>query len=103
MAFYDQAFKVELNNGLRFITNYRYSVKEYVSSDPLKDKALAQNTELDTDDYDKFNSQCDRTMIGFVQNKEGGGSFSKHHIECFYGIKESVDGGPPKPAAAPKP
>jgi hypothetical protein len=67
MAFYDQAFKVELNNGLRFITNYRYSVKEYVSSDPLQDaEKLSKNKDLDTDDYDKFYSECDRTMIGFV-------------------------------------
>lgn len=36
LGFYDQAFKVELDNGLRFLTNWRYSVKEYVTSEPLK-------------------------------------------------------------------
>ena len=34
-AFYDQAFKVELENGQRFISNYKYALKPYVSSDPL--------------------------------------------------------------------
>jgi len=33
MPFYDQALKVELDNGKRFITNYRYALKEYVSSE----------------------------------------------------------------------
>ena len=34
-AFYDQAFKVELDNGRRFITNYKYALKEYVASNPI--------------------------------------------------------------------
>ena len=34
-SFYDQALKVELDDGRRFITNFRYSLKEYVASDPL--------------------------------------------------------------------
>ena len=65
MSFYDQAFKVEMEDGTRLLTNFRYSVKESVASDPLESgaKSLSQ---LDTDDYDKFYSQCDRTMVGFV-------------------------------------
>jgi hypothetical protein len=35
-AFYDQAFKVELENGQRFISNYKYALKPYVSSNPLE-------------------------------------------------------------------
>ena len=65
IPFYDQAFKVSLSNGMKFITNYRYSVKEYVTSTPLEKGAKALK-DLATDDYDKFYSQCDRTMIGFV-------------------------------------
>ena len=34
-AFYDQAFKVELENGQRFIANYKYALKEYVASNPI--------------------------------------------------------------------
>lgn len=47
------------------LTNYRYSVKEYVENNPLKD-GVKNLAELATDDYDKFYSQCDRTMVGFV-------------------------------------
>jgi hypothetical protein len=37
---YDQALKVELENGQRFITNFRYNVKPSVSTDPLTDTNL---------------------------------------------------------------
>ena len=78
MAFYDQGFKVELDNGQRLVANFRYSLKEYVSSDPLSlgvknDKGLK---DLATDDYNKFYSQCDKTMVGFVQTP--GGSMKNH-------------------------
>lgn len=45
-----------------------------------------------TDDYNKFYSQCDRTMVGFVQTK--GSTMTNHQVQCFYGIKESSDGKP---------
>ena len=55
MAFYDQAFKVDLQNGVRFIANYRYSLKDRISNDPLAAGAKKfQN--LNTDDYDSFYS-----------------------------------------------
>ena len=34
---YDQALKIELDNGLRFISNFRYNVKPTLSPEPLKD------------------------------------------------------------------
>ena len=34
---YDQSFKVELDNGLRFLSNFKYSVKPTISEDPIKD------------------------------------------------------------------
>ncbi len=37
---YDQAIKVELDNGQRFVTNFRYNVKPSVSTDPLTDENL---------------------------------------------------------------
>jgi hypothetical protein len=36
---YDQSFKVELENGMRFISNFKYSVKPQISEDPTKDGA----------------------------------------------------------------
>jgi len=36
---YDQAFRVELDNGLRFVSNFRYNIKPNWSEDPLKDGA----------------------------------------------------------------
>ena len=66
---YDQAFDVELENGLRFIANLRYNMKNKLSSDPL---AQAQTGGVDSfgaigsDDYDKFDSICSQTMVGFV-------------------------------------
>ena len=102
LAFYDQAFKVELENGQRFLSNYKYALKPYVSSDPLAMGAqrIAQQN-VQTDDYDKFYSLCDRTMVGFVQDTNSGSSLSQHHIECFYGVKEASD-KPPEPEK-PKP
>lgn len=76
-AFYDQAFKVELENGQRFISNYKYALKPYVSNDPLAMGAhrIAQQS-VQTDDYDKFYSLCDRTMVGFVQDLNSGSTLS---------------------------
>ena len=51
---------VDLETGLRFIANYKYAVKEYVTSDPLEDgEKKIKAAGLETDDYDKFYSQCD--------------------------------------------
>lgn len=36
---YDQAFKVELDNGIRFLSNFKYTVKPEISQDPTKDGA----------------------------------------------------------------
>lgn len=86
---------------MRFITNYRYSVKEYVTSSPIEKGAKALK-DLSTDDYDKFYSQCDRTMVGFV-HKEGDGSTMKEHpVQCFYGIKADAEKEDKKEDAKPK-
>lgn len=89
MTFYDQGFKVELDNGKRFIANFRYSLKEYVAADPVALGAKAIK-DVYTDDYDKFYSECDRTMVGFVQG--GGSTMTEHHVQCFYAIKEGSEG-----------
>ena len=62
-SFYDQAFKVEGDDGTRYLANYRYSLKDYESTVAGGMKSLSQ---LDTDDYQKFDSQCGSTMVGFV-------------------------------------
>ena len=64
-SFYDQAFKVELENGKRFLANWRYSLKEYVQAAPMKNGAKSIS-DVQIDDYDKFYSECDRSMIGFI-------------------------------------
>jgi len=82
---YDQAFRVELENGMRFITNFRYNIKPEISQDPFKDGASTfEGTQ--TGDYASFNSNCSETMVGFVQQVHGNGSSMKNHkAQCFYG------------------
>ena len=67
---YDQAFMVELESGIRFLANFRYSVKPDISDDPISDGDQSESPlfNLGTADYDKFDSVCDKTMVGFVQN-----------------------------------
>jgi hypothetical protein len=55
---YDQAFKVELENGQRFISNFRYNAKPTFSPDPLTDSQLAL-ADIHTRAYDSFDSKCD--------------------------------------------
>ena len=34
---YDQSFRIELDNGLRFLANFKYSVKPQISKDAADD------------------------------------------------------------------
>lgn len=64
---YDQSFEVELENGLRFLANFKYTIKNNISAKPSQE--LVQKFDgLKTGDYNKFDSHCDQTMVGFVQN-----------------------------------
>ena len=67
---YDQAFMVELDSGIRFLANFKYSVKPDISEDPISDGDEQESPlhGLNTANYDKFDSVCDKTMIGFVQS-----------------------------------
>ena len=89
---YDQAFKVELENGMRFLANFKYAVKPTISKDPTKDGA-DEFVALKTGDYNKFNSHCDKTMVGFVQSmpKITGKkhSMSQHEVQCFWAEQET--------------
>jgi hypothetical protein len=77
---------------LRFISNFKYSVKPQISEDPTKDGA-AEFLALKTGDYNKFDTQCDKTMIGFVQKmgskNDKPGSFDKHEVQCFFGEQDT--------------
>ena len=90
-SFYDQAMKVELENGKRFLANWRYSLKEYVQSEPFRTGARGIS-DVQIDDYDKFYSQCDRTMIGFIQDMSTPSTMTDHNVACFYANKNSAEG-----------
>ena len=55
MAFYDQALKIDIDEETRLLTNYRYSIKEYVEGDPVK-SGIKNLGQVASDDYDKFYS-----------------------------------------------
>lgn len=91
IAYYDQALLVELENDLRFIANFRYDIKKNVTTDPLKAdfKKMAKLVqEVDDQAKGQFDSVCNKTMVGFVQNKSKPGTLQKHPVTCFYGHKD---------------
>jgi len=54
---YDQAMTVELDNGARFISNFKYTLKDDVSADPYgeaKKNGILKFATIETSDYDKF-------------------------------------------------
>lgn len=85
---YDQAFKVELENGMRFLANFKYSLKDKISKDPIEDGA-DEFASLTTGDYQKFDTACDKTMVGFVQSiprlSQETYTMNQHKISCFWG------------------
>lgn len=88
---YDQAVKIELKNGLRFLANFKYTVKPEISQDPTKDGS-DEFQSLKAGDYNKFDTHCDRTMVGFVQTipsiRTGEVYTMKdHRVQCFYGVQ----------------
>ena len=87
---YDQAMNVELDNGQRFISNFKYTLKDDVSADPFgeaKKNGILKFATIETSDYDKFKSECNGSMVGFVQNipditgKQQ--TMSQHQATCF--------------------
>ena len=62
---------IELENGMRFVANYRYDVKPEISQNPIKEAAqegMDKFKSIKSADYKKFHSRCSQTMVGFVQN-----------------------------------
>jgi len=61
----------------------RYNIKD--TKDPVAETADAF-TGIGAGSYDNFDSDCSKTMVGFVQKVGGDGStMKKHHAQCFYG------------------
>ena len=74
------------------MANFKYTVKPEISRQPIVD-GEGEFISLSTGDYVKFDSQCDKTMVGFVQNvpKVSHNAFSmqEHEIQCFFGEQET--------------
>lgn len=77
---------------MRFLANFKYSVKPEISRQPTVD-GESEFISLSTGDYVKFDSQCDKTMVGFVQNvptiTHHSFSMQEHEVQCFYGEQET--------------
>ena len=70
---YDQAFYVELKeSGRKFTANFKYTLKS--ASDDLSTLKAAE--------YERFDSVCTETMVGFLQTKTG--------ISCAYAVQKTA-------------
>lgn len=76
--------RVELDNGMRFVANFRYSIIDRISEDPVKDGADRFRS-IKASSYASFDSQCNKTMVGFVQTIGGEGTLQNHKVQCFVG------------------
>lgn len=81
--------KVDLENGMRFLTNFKYTVKPEVSSKP-ESEPLSEFAGIKSGDYNKFDSLCDKTMVGFVMNipsiTNKVSTMQSHDVKCFFGV-----------------
>lgn len=76
---------VELDNGQRFIANFRYNLKKSVSEDPLFDNKHRNLQKISTTNFDSFNSICSETMVGLVQtNDKKKSSMTSFPAQCFH-------------------
>ena len=76
---------------MRFVANFRYEIKKNVTENP-KFGSFKQLLKLIQDDVEaskvQFDSVCNQTMVGFVQNTTRRGTLEQHPITCFYGHKD---------------
>ena len=86
---------MELENDLRFVANFKYSLKTNVTTDPqhFSMKKLAKLIP-DTDAASKaqFDSICNATMVGFMFDKKMKGTLTEHPVTCFYASKDPNQG-----------
>ena len=70
------------------MANFKYSIKPEISIAP-EGESLSKFIQIKTGDYNKFDSQCDKTMVGFVQTipaiTKDKQSMTSHRVTCFYG------------------
>jgi hypothetical protein len=68
---YDQALNVELRSGTRFLANFKYYVNPQLlisdATNPFTSGPSVLEKSNDRAFDNQFLSQCDQTMIGFVQ------------------------------------
>ena len=82
---------VELDNKLKFIANFKYEIKKNVTTKPMEMSVATLDKLIpDTEDAAKrqFDSICDETMIGFVQDQGKVGSITNHEVICFFAEKD---------------
>lgn len=60
------------------MANYRYSLQDGQKLDYEKYK-MENILMVSFDEYDKFQSQCDKTMVGFVKPQSGDDSSLTQH------------------------
>lgn len=73
---FEQALVVSLSNKLRFLANFHYTVKlgstngddTSVNSRPAYEMGAETFKNLKNTDDDKFKSNCQKTMVGFIQD-----------------------------------
>ena len=56
---YDQAMNIELDNGQRFLSNFRYEIKDDIAKDPIAEASkngILKFATIETGDYEKFTS-----------------------------------------------
>ena len=79
---------------MRFLANFKYTIKDEIVKAQSKPEMLMQTYQaLKTADYGKFDSRCDQTMVGFVQQipsiTKSNNSLTTHPISCFYAKQQT--------------
>ena len=62
--------------------------KEVISLDRRLFMKLTAFTDVDDFMKAQFNSVCNQTMAGFVQNKTHQSTYKNHRIQCMYATKD---------------
>lgn len=93
--YYDSSMIVSLENGLKFIANFRYNVKQSITKDPMnptEEETKEFNRDFEATKTENYVTDCTQTMPGFVQDTKTHSTIRKHRIQCFYGkqIKNTI-------------
>ena len=70
-----------------------YTLKSNVTADPLHfdiKKLEKLIPDIEEGSKSQFDSVCDKTMVGFMQNKNHTGTMEEHPITCFYAEKDKT-------------